>query len=1725
MKNFKFLIVGFLAVSLVFIGCGGGGGSSSSSSSQNVNGNASGTAQLGYISGGDVKLYVLSDLDNYIAITKSSTSTDQAEAGSFIFENIALDANKYYLVEISNGKDIDPNDDGKIESGEAVDLNGTIHALAKGEDLTSGDVRLNALTDMAYQKLKGSLSSLSSSQIDTKLTETAQEYLYDIDGDGVVSQKDLLKFDPIKNRDKTKKSYKDILDIYVPKLHSGADEDDKLVSLMYLDNPRIVIKNGALQEVPFNLEVSIENKPENTTVKWYLDDIEKASINEQISNDGAYLITAKIYKGTKLLKTISSRVIATKKVEIASIDVDISKDNIVFVTDDSNSSLAGAKVTIPKGALKTNTKITIKKSSMNIIPNTDGISISDVIVMEPSGLKFDKPVQIRIPYNKNIDIENQTIRIARYSDGGKIDYIEPLFVDKDTHEVVFETEHFTEFKAEKSHFYETADEKFINALNQEFPSYGYDIDDWKPILNVEVTKSITVYDVVIDYFKNKEIVDTIDNATKKWQGLASAYRQLYGNPEIMKEAHQRWNNVKEGFDNLKYISVITSFKDGIKEGIKSAIGLPNMSGETVADEFLDYDEYIFNQGDKAFLMYEDIVFGLQIENYFDLKNMVPTANGSQLRKELYSTKGITEESVKISGENFDVDSRNGWFYMASYSAAIEKEGVPSDVWEKIDTMFSLYHNFKTKKYDSDYNPLSSKDVVKMLIDKAVEYTQNNGEYIYLNGCRSSLESNQILMNEKVVMDIKCSLSASSQFNYNFYIYKADNYYGKEIKNISVQKMSDTNYKISFTPKQEGRQFYYLGYARFELNTNNAIYQSYEGSSYSSNQVYVKAVKQQAKVIGLNINGELNSNGDFEVDLEGTFDVGSLAHTIEVDLPNHTEYTKHFTIQASDFNNTALTNVSVLVKPNSDVLKSYEISPTYKTINIKAKIDRALDGVVDNTLPSVKIIKVNGVSIPEANQNDAQTIDVGDSVTYSINGSNLKYIFTGGLSCSVKSGDLVSEHYVYECSYDTPNVYEPYVKVVLKGARDIQKINAPTVSVMKVGNTIPTINLPQDTKVYEANERIYLNAEVSDTDGYIVATKWTPLYNNLNVVNSNSATGAYVVAPKIIDNELEYKFKVTTTDNQGAQETAIRTVKVHGDISTKRELKFVEDSTLKDSCGDSYFHSGCGYEITTGDTALKIWKFKNTGNVDFEDGLQFVLINDDSNQVSLGSPRLIATSSDLSVGGEIKIAVTVNFENALNGEYGARWLIKDSEGNTIKMPNGNDAQMWLKIQLNRASEPILTLSDLLVGKTVYQNFCGDIDSLEFRTDGTILNIDSDGHRSTNNYRIDGNTVYITSDGEEKTITLIEQTSEYVKMSYGATMYFSESVAKQYPDNSECDKDNSDVEVSFIHNGTSKTTTDVMINMDAQSCPQLQVNIKENYEDGADIIQFTTNYHSKESFDNAFSNNKLTLNSDALSFYLEQGGASQAINDTSTFSVTFTKNSDGSYDIESTGYFANKYEDGENRVSDIVAKNVDFDTHHGYGDNTCGNDTENNEAINIFGIDFTLEKDIIDVEISDNKLVLTGTTLANENSNSHDFLISNIYSRSWEVTMRFEPDEDEGENPNVLDIRMGATRIINKQEEYMEASLSIFKQGVSGYVDFRDGNERAEYHDDFKDFDITQYHTYKIQWTDDDKIKYYIDSKEVFSTNIPKYDSIKQSRGNEITLQGKGVGYIKDVKVKE
>jgi len=1368
MRKIYFLLTIIL---VLFTACGGGSDSSSNNNNSITNGTASGTAQLGYIKDAKVELYELSNLDKSIATTQTSSSINTSDAGSFTFDKVSLEDDKYYLVKISNGQDIDANDDGVVDDT-YTDLNGNVYTLAKGINLKSGDIRINALTDMAYQKLKGNLKSLSTADIDIKLANVAKEYLYDIDGDDIISNKDILKFDPTKHTDKTRKSYRDILDIYVPQLHHGESDDKKLASLMYLDNPRIIIKNGALQEVPFKLEVGIENKPQNTTVKWYLNSVEKSSINEQITNDGIYSVLAKIYKDDKLLKTISSQVIATKQVEIASIDVDISKDNTIFVTDDSNSSLAGTKITVPQGALKQNTKITIKKSSVNTIPNTNGVSISDVIVMEPSGLTFDKPVQIRIPYNENIDIDNQNIRIARYSDGGKIDYIEPLFIDKENHEVVFETKHFTKFELkEDGQVLETTDLE-LNDIKK-ITGLNYTDEEWENILNTEIKHTadndidLRIYDFYLVHKKGEKINNFINLNNDK--SYAEAYDYFF-----------------------------KKLSDTIIENIAAHYTKPSDSFIMKGIEFpIWYTKTVITNGVNALSGLNQKNYSHQIKEYFTLRD-----NGLDseiLQNSLKESIG-TKQQISLDEYGY-INALKGWIINDNNSGT---GYTPNTVWEKdkreifwkqVEILYSFFTDYKSQKSLKEFIKLSKYKYNQIQLDKAKEnkYISNFEPII---GFTEYKDGDTITLNPKINL-----YGYQNSVKFNIYITDKNNHILKEKIKFNC-KIDDNVNKINRSCSGN------LSFDPNILNNNNLIkLRLYDNDflypDYLDKEIFVHLKKitdkKQLKLnnIAINSSDKFNTNGNYEATIEPEFNYDIYNnYTITVKLDGiQINDKKYIEIYKNDFDNAQLSSLTVYITPNDSVSKIYNTEQVYsKTIDLKQYIDKIKSSqpIENNNKPKLEIIKVNGVETT----NDKKTIEIGDTITYKLSGtydSIIKQKLRGECNKETINSDIL-----YTCTYNEEMNKFPYIRVNINNKSKL--VLAKKITVTNPQNSAPEITFENNklTYTYEPNKKIYLKAIVSDSDGDSISKKWEAFRNDEKIYSSTNSI-AHIYAP--INNTIKdkiYLFKLTATDSKGASTTKLYSVIIKGQSTDKKlELQYISGGeTQADSCSE-YSDKSCTYfSIDSSMTNFtKTWTLKNSGDT-ILNNLKFKLIDDSRDGIIINNIK--TNKSIINIGDEVKVSADFYIPKDLaDGKYEARWQILNDDFSSIKTPesNGvsNDAHMWFKFELNRGvSNDNKKLEDLIVGKTFYQKCGSSVDTLMFQ-DKKIKIIESNNQIEYIDYTISGDTL-ITNDDEdgEETHIFKDSSSKYVRLTESngeiTILYFNKNDALNAPDNDDCNDEN-------------------------------------------------------------------------------------------------------------------------------------------------------------------------------------------------------------------------------------------------------------------------------------------------------------------------------------------------
>lgn len=218
-KNLKhFLVLGlslvFLATFLTSCGSSGGGGSTTSSSTTNV----SGQATLGPLSGASI---VLTDLSGRVIATTTAKSDNSSlsVAGSFSFSVKNSELPNVFLLKACGGRDIDPSDNST--AGNGVTNNGCIHAILTSDDLYARKIEINPLTEMIYQDALNiygaNLSSVSESNLKTFLNQEAQLYLQN----SGTTYNDILDFNPIKDKSKSKISWGKILSLLVSGIHNG----------------------------------------------------------------------------------------------------------------------------------------------------------------------------------------------------------------------------------------------------------------------------------------------------------------------------------------------------------------------------------------------------------------------------------------------------------------------------------------------------------------------------------------------------------------------------------------------------------------------------------------------------------------------------------------------------------------------------------------------------------------------------------------------------------------------------------------------------------------------------------------------------------------------------------------------------------------------------------------------------------------------------------------------------------------------------------------------------------------------------------------------------------------------------------------------------------------------------------------------------------------------------------------------------------------------------------------------------------------------------------------------------------------------------------------------------------------------------------------------------------------------------------------------------------------
>ncbi|WP_419633993.1 hypothetical protein [Thiolapillus sp.] len=103
---------------------------------------------------------------------------------------------RWILVAASGGRDIDADDDGNTNTPSTPNK-GTLYGLAKAREWRNGNVRVTALTDLAWRFARSLIGEVAPTQLYIRLDDLARALIsQDINADGVVDHHDIHAFVP-----------------------------------------------------------------------------------------------------------------------------------------------------------------------------------------------------------------------------------------------------------------------------------------------------------------------------------------------------------------------------------------------------------------------------------------------------------------------------------------------------------------------------------------------------------------------------------------------------------------------------------------------------------------------------------------------------------------------------------------------------------------------------------------------------------------------------------------------------------------------------------------------------------------------------------------------------------------------------------------------------------------------------------------------------------------------------------------------------------------------------------------------------------------------------------------------------------------------------------------------------------------------------------------------------------------------------------------------------------------------------------------------------------------------------------------------------------------------------------------------------------------------------------------------------------------------------------------
>ena len=1236
-----------LLVAWGLAGCGGGGSSGGTEEST-----LRGVAQLGYIAGGKAELFALGDEKHPLA--SAFTSAKEGAYGTFAMEGVRLPADEYFVLRVTGGRDMDPDDDGVVSETETVRIDGAVHAVVSRRELLEGGVRVTALTDMAYRRIGGGDGKPDASRVRSVLDEEARSLLYDVDGDGRVDATDLQRFDPVLHRDRARLPYAQILQHYVAPIEKGASKSEILASLLALRPPKIVVEGGAMREAPAKISVRMEGLPAGVSVRWSFDGEAKERIDETLRTPGTREIVAELFADGELLGRRSGVVTVVESRALEAAEATPQKRTLLAVASSpEGGALAGTTVAVPAGAVTEPVRVSGSRAEGGAIPHeADRIPVTEVLRLEPAGQTFQKPVRVTLPYDPQIVSDPSLIEVVRYSDGGGADVIAPLFVDEQSAEIVFETDHFTYFQGKTTFSVtdlnkyvpgrKTGDEKFVDALNREFPEYSRPISEWKEILNTPLRDDgkVTVYDYLRDYLATKRMYGIVKNGDPNEKFYSRALRALF--PDILDATRdlQLWNDIKEGFDAMNLVSGAGSATLKISDGevykaLLEQLGVPTASSEmqiydpvsvggkivesvtdsAVNDHLRRYFEHRdgFYRASSGRFDYEDLGATLDTElAYFRRQNILWAAESMVRRYEAFDPqKELTRARETIAAAIGYAKHQKERLEAADEKRALfVQNGVNVVYYEPGETVKIPY---EMKLYGYDASPLLAMEVL-------------DAEGRVLVG-RSESKGSLCSIVEKGVLESVCRGE-----------YELDTAKSGGARLVKLKAYREGH----LLPDEDLRSETFV-------HLRKAVH---------------LAVEEVETAIGYD-----RESDEVRVDVTVGFS-GGIDAPCSVDLYDETGRRKvgvrvaegRFVLDRKTALGFGMDRVRVRVAPMSE---KYRFDANEAVIDLKSRVEKVLKAAegesteeedaegTDATMEAAclpALVPVGGT----------EQVRVGESARWRLETAAcpVSSILSVTRGCEISTGGSL------ECRWSAAGIFRPYVKVLLPDGR-VERISATkrvTVSAPADNGNRPPIVEEQRIVTEEGTPREFRLAffDPDGDEGVTIEAVTRPLHGKLEALGGDAFR--YTPAKGFAG---EDAFLFRAHDAEAYSQTVRARIVVEAQVRP-RSLRYRGETEPGD---DAWVESGTTFE--------KSWSFLNPdGNRDLE-GVGAVLV---ANGCGFGIVPESRPPSAVRSGGSFTVGYRFRVPDAADGSCEVLFELRDREG-ALLYENGARARFFLRVRVH------------------------------------------------------------------------------------------------------------------------------------------------------------------------------------------------------------------------------------------------------------------------------------------------------------------------------------------------------------------------------------------------------------------------------------------------------------